>query len=605
MRSNFLITVLALLLLSGIVGAVSYQYRSNEKLFLSYFQEHQFLHADHLSDQIKKLLWGYQRVLEVIPLVTSNLTEDIESIKTEIQDFSGRMEEDFIREISVYDDKGVSVYSTNKAEVGSYEGRSPFFFWAKNPENRGKIFISSDFRNEANGAPRVRNRPRGSGGISSRGFKIFLAIPIYEHMSSEKPTSWNGRFRGVLCFSVDLRSFIINELKDDMIHTANLWIIDRDGQILFNSEYPEMAGLNLRRQTATPIRPDDSLPCVDEMLEKGSGTIDCQAKGAPRKLLSFATLNFQDLSWILVYSSPYKSASAFVKRGLKQSLFLLGAVLFSFVVGFAYLMHNLRVKLRAEEQAKHWQRLMEERKKGEESLRRSAEQLHRLSSRLLTSQEEERQRISKELHDVLGGALVTLKLRENLVKKNLKPDQAEQSRECEKTIAYIDQIMEEVHRLIRNLTPSVLEHLGLSAAIQGLVNDHAKRNGIEVTVDTMNIDNLFSREAQRVVYRIFQEAFTNIEKYAQAANVSVVVRENEDHISFRIEDDGKGFDLEKTGARPVTQKGLGLAIMEERVGILGGHFEIWSEEGKGTQISFQIPKTQCRPAPETKSRPAV
>jgi hypothetical protein len=58
MRSNFLITVLALLLLSGIVGAASYQYRSNEKLFLSYFQEHQFLHADHLSDQIKKLLWG-------------------------------------------------------------------------------------------------------------------------------------------------------------------------------------------------------------------------------------------------------------------------------------------------------------------------------------------------------------------------------------------------------------------------------------------------------------------------------------------------------------------------------------------------------------------
>ncbi len=600
MKGNLLIFVLALLLLTGIVGLAAYQYTTNEKVFLSHFQEHQFLHADHLSDRIKKLLWSYQQVLEVIPLFSSNLTEDIESVKTEMQNFSGHMEKDFINEISFHDDKGITVYSTKSAAIGSYQGGTPFFSWASNPENRGKIFIAPDLRKERRRATSVTARRRGIGSNSPRVFKIFLAIPIYDHALSEKPSSWSGKFRGVLFFSIDLKSYIANELKDDLTAPSSVWIMDKDGQLLFHSEHPEMAGVNFSQRNEIRTTSQTSLPYVNDILERGEGTIDYNVKGAPRQLLAFASLKFEDLSWVVVYGSPYESASAFVRKGLKQSLLLVGAVVFSFVLGFAYLMYNSRVKLRAEEESKHWQILMDERKKGEESLKRSAEQLRYLSSRLLTTQEEERQRISKELHDALGGGLVTLKLRENLMKKSLKPDQAEQIRECEKTIEYIDQIMQEVYRLIRNLSPSILEHLGLTAAIRKLADDHAKRNSIKVTVDTANTNGHFSREAQRGVYRIFQEAFTNIEKYALAENVSVAVIENEDQIAFLIKDDGKGFDVEKMGARPVTEKGLGLAIMEERVGILGGHFEIWSEEGKGTQISFRVPKTDRKEGEDEK-----
>jgi signal transduction histidine kinase len=594
MKGNLLITVLATILLIGIVGLTTYQYKANEEAFVSYFREYQFLHAHHFSGQIRNLFSSYQRLLEVdgLPSLASNVTEEIESVKRELQTLSGDMEKDFISEISFYDDKGVTVYSTNSAAIGSYQGRSPFFPWARKPENRGKMFISPDFRNEGSRAARVVPRPRGSGNGSPKGFKIFFAIPIYDHAPSEKPGHWSGGFRGVLFFTIDLRSYIINELKDDMINPAQVWIMDRDGQILFHSEYSEMVGENLPQRGEIRIRSHESLPYVKEILERGEGTIDYHAEGAPRRLLAFASLKFQDLSWIVLYSSPYESASAFVRQGLKQSLLLLAAVVFSFVVGFTYLMRNSRMKLKAEEESKHWQILMEERKKGEESLKRSAEQLQHLSSRLLTIQEEERRRISRELHDSLGGALVTLKLREALLKKSLKADQQDQIKECEKTINYIDKIMEEVQRLIRNLTPSALEHLGLSAAIRGLANDHAKRNGIEVTVDTTNIDAAFSQEAQRAIYRIFQEAFTNMEKYAQAASVSVAVREKVDQVLFSIKDDGRGFDLVKSGSQPVAKKGLGLAIMEERARILGGHFEIWSEEGKGTQISFRIPKTQ-------------
>jgi signal transduction histidine kinase len=212
----------------------------------------------------------------------------------------------------------------------------------------------------------------------------------------------------------------------------------------------------------------------------------------------------------------------------------------------------------------------------------------------LTAQEEERRRISKELHDGLGGALVTLKLREKLLKKSLRPDQEEQAKECERTIEYIDQTMEEVYRLIRNLTPSALEHLGLSAAVQGLANDYGRRSGSHVTVNATNLDAIFSEEAQRVIYRVFQEAFTNIEKYAQASSVSVVIKESGKDVFFVIKDNGRGFDLERTGSQRATEKGLGLAIMEERVRTLEGDFEIWSEEGKGTEISFRIPKIQTK-----------
>jgi len=174
----------------------------------------------------------------------------------------------------------------------------------------------------------------------------------------------------------------------------------------------------------------------------------------------------------------------------------------------------------------------------------------------------------------------------------LNKDQGELINESEKNIQYIDQIIEDVHRLSRNLTPSVLQHLGLTASLQWLVDDHAQRNDTLITLDSSNIDPIFSKEAQITIYRIFQEAFTNIRKYSQSKRVSVIIRENKKNVSFSIQDDGKGFDLMKVVSRNITQRGLGLATMEERTRMLGGQFHIWSEEGKGTRITFGIPKVK-------------
>lgn len=230
-----------------------------------------------------------------------------------------------------------------------------------------------------------------------------------------------------------------------------------------------------------------------------------------------------------------------------------------------------------------------EHKQAEQTLRESAERLRFLSSRLLAAQEAERKRISMELHDELGQALVALKLGLSSIQRKLRKDQKTLQDECEYIQESIEQIIENVRRLSRDLCPYVLEHLGLSASLQWLVDDFAKQHNIKASVHTEDIGNLFSQKTQLIIYRIFQEALTNIRKHAWANCISVVVSKRDDSFSFFIEDDGKGFDVKREMAKYLPEKGLGLMAMEEHAQMLGVPLDIWSEVGKGTRIGFTIP----------------
>jgi signal transduction histidine kinase len=231
---------------------------------------------------------------------------------------------------------------------------------------------------------------------------------------------------------------------------------------------------------------------------------------------------------------------------------------------------------------------IEERKKIEETLRESEKQLRYLSSRLLTAQETERRRISRELHDELGGALAVLKLRLSSTGKNLGKNQSVLREELEKNLKYIDEIIESVDRLSRDLSPAIVQDLGLTAGLRWLIDNFTKNYGTQVTSAIVDIDHLFSHEPQIRIYRILQEALTNIGKHAQAKKVSVVIKKEGDGISFTLEDDGRGFDVEQVVTGDAAERGLGLASMDERVRMLGGLLDLRSQEGKGTRISFNI-----------------
>jgi len=237
-------------------------------------------------------------------------------------------------------------------------------------------------------------------------------------------------------------------------------------------------------------------------------------------------------------------------------------------------------------------REMMERTEIEEDLRRSTTQLRNLYSQVLTAQESERKRISRELHDDLGQALATLKLRLGHIARNSEKGAARFREECTWAAQFVDEMIEGVRRLSRDLSPTVLEHFGLSAAIRRLAEEFSKHHGIHVSVDLGECDHLFAKDAQIHLYRIFQEALNNIGKYAQATHVTASVRLNEGHIYLVVEDDGRGFDPADVLAANGGRKGLGLAIMRERAKILGGAFDLRSEKGRGTRISLSLPVSQ-------------
>lgn len=228
-----------------------------------------------------------------------------------------------------------------------------------------------------------------------------------------------------------------------------------------------------------------------------------------------------------------------------------------------------------------------ERKRTEKALLESERKLRHLASRLLSAQEDERKRLSRELHDELGHALLTLKLQVASVEEQLSPQQISLKDDIGKILKSIGSTIEEVRRLYLDLTPGDLEDLGLTSALRSLIEDFADlQKQINWTINFDDLDGLFPLPIQTAIYRIVQEALTNIGKYAKPANVFVEIKRVNQGISFIIKDDGIGFERDQVFNEKTT---LGLLAMEERVKILGGSFELWSRKNQGTKISFTIP----------------
>jgi len=212
-----------------------------------------------------------------------------------------------------------------------------------------------------------------------------------------------------------------------------------------------------------------------------------------------------------------------------------------------------------------------------------------LSSRLIDAQEIERKRISMELHDELGQALNVTKLRLRLIEKGLREDQRTIREDCEELLEYMNHVIEDVRRLSLDLSPTVLEDLGLTSALRWLVDNLAKSSGAAIKSEIEKIDHLFPQNQWIAIYRVIQESLTNIGKHARFENASVVIRSHDDKVTFSVEDDGIGFDPEQASMKGVTDKGFGLTTMNERVRMMGGVFDLWSRDGEGTRITFTIP----------------
>ncbi len=212
-----------------------------------------------------------------------------------------------------------------------------------------------------------------------------------------------------------------------------------------------------------------------------------------------------------------------------------------------------------------------------------------LLRRVVTVQEEERRRISRELHDEMGQHLTALMLRLQLVKDSVGEDAVvrEQLRWLEDAAARIGR---DVHRIALELRPTALDDLGLPAALANYAEAWSRRSGVaaEVRVGGLEAQRLPS-DVETTVYRAAQEAMTNVLKHAGASRVVITLNRLIGYVSVIIEDDGKGFDGEAAMDSPSAHAGLGLLGMRERVESVGGTLEIESGPGMGTSLLIRIP----------------
>jgi PAS domain S-box-containing protein len=221
-----------------------------------------------------------------------------------------------------------------------------------------------------------------------------------------------------------------------------------------------------------------------------------------------------------------------------------------------------------------------------DQLRSGRERLRQLARQVVIAQEVERRRISHELHDEAGQALTALKINLDMIRASLPPEQEEVQQKLAEAVDTADQTMEKIRRLAHGLHPPVLDKFGLRPAIEGLCDDFASKTHLDIQA---HVDPLPSLDDQLAIslYRVLQEALTNVVKHADATGVDVALIHEGNSIELSVSDDGQGFvpAVEKV----ISPGGMGLAGMQERVELLGGELYVDSRPGQGTRIVVRVP----------------
>ncbi|MBI2861010.1 MAG: HAMP domain-containing protein [Chloroflexi bacterium] len=217
-----------------------------------------------------------------------------------------------------------------------------------------------------------------------------------------------------------------------------------------------------------------------------------------------------------------------------------------------------------------------------------------LLRKVLTAQEEERKRIARELHDETTQALAALVMR--LEAASASNDEA-RTREMMAGIKGLAvKTIENVHKVIFDLRPSALDDLGLLSALRWYAETRMGKLGIKTSIEVTGEERKLSPEVEAALFRVVQEAITNIVKHAEAQSVVLSVEFGDDLLRIEVEDDGQGFDTGAVNLQPDEAKGLGLLGMRERVTLLGGQFDIESQPGNGTHITVEMPLHREVPA---------
>jgi hypothetical protein len=215
-----------------------------------------------------------------------------------------------------------------------------------------------------------------------------------------------------------------------------------------------------------------------------------------------------------------------------------------------------------------------------EQSRRLQEELRLLSRRILSVQEEERKRISRELHDVIAQVLTGINVRLAVLKTEAAANTKGLSRNIARTQRMVERSVDIVHRFAHDLRPAVLDHLGLIAALHAYLKIFAKETGIRVSLTASPAADRLDSTLRTTLYRVAQEALTNVARHARASRAEVVIGRHGSELWMHIRDNGCAFSVEQV-LHARKRKRMGLLGMRERMEMVGGRFRVESAPGHG------------------------
>lgn len=224
------------------------------------------------------------------------------------------------------------------------------------------------------------------------------------------------------------------------------------------------------------------------------------------------------------------------------------------------------------------------------------EELRQLSRQLLTAQEEERKKISRELHDVIAQTLTGINVRLAALKTDSTVSNKTLQGKISSTQELVEKSVDIVHRFARELRPSVLDDLGLIPALQSFMTAYMQDTGIRVSLQAFADIEQADGSIRTVLYRIAQEALTNVARHAQASQADLCIQNPHGGISMKITDNGCGFTVKGKSSAKKNNR-LGLLGMRERVEMIGGTFCVESAPGKGTTILVELSSEATAPNP--------
>jgi signal transduction histidine kinase len=224
-----------------------------------------------------------------------------------------------------------------------------------------------------------------------------------------------------------------------------------------------------------------------------------------------------------------------------------------------------------------------DRKRAERELQRSFQELHALTARLESIREEERTTLARELHDRLGQALTAIRI--DLAALRTIPGRKEQLQRIDAISGLVEETIHVVRRISTGLRPGILDDLGLAATVEWAAEEFQARTGIVCQVGAAGTNPAIDPERATALYRIFQEALTNIARHAGATQVTIGLVQNDSYLSLEVRDNGRGIAAEQLSA----SGSLGILGMRERAMLLGGEFTIAGDPLRGTTLRVRIP----------------